>query len=148
MGALHPPMRFDRFAPANGQTSGRIILAKDFDSELGNGGKVYLNIGSNQGLKFGDYLRAVRSYDSTAHDPVDSLSFKAVNMDPTQAKEPAVDPGFLGKTDGPVIHVAEMPRRGLGEIVIIGTTPTTATGMIVFTVEPIHVGDRVELDQQ
>jgi hypothetical protein len=35
---FHAPMRFDRFAPANGQVSGRIILAKDFDSELGTGG--------------------------------------------------------------------------------------------------------------
>jgi hypothetical protein len=41
-----------------------------------------------------------------------------------------------------------MPRRGVGEIVILGTTPTTATGMIVFSLEPVHVGDTVELDQQ
>jgi hypothetical protein len=41
-----------------------------------------------------------------------------------------------------------MPRRTVGEIVIIGVTPATATGMIVFSDEPVHVGDRVELDQQ
>src|SRR5579863_10054378 len=29
---FHAPMRFDRFALSNGQLSGRIILAKDFDS--------------------------------------------------------------------------------------------------------------------
>src|SRR6185437_15006430 len=38
--AFHPPQRFDRFAPANGQASGKIVLGKDFDTELGNGGKV------------------------------------------------------------------------------------------------------------
>jgi hypothetical protein len=41
-----------------------------------------------------------------------------------------------------------MGQKGVGEIVIIGTTPTTATGMIVFALEPVYVGDRVELDQQ
>jgi hypothetical protein len=145
--AFHPPMRFDRFVPASG-TSGRIVLAKDFDSELGNGGKVYLNIGSNQGLKVGDYLRASRSYEATAHDSVDSLSFKSPAMEPTQAKQPSMDSNFLSRTNGPEIHVADMPRRSVGEVVILGVTPTTATGMIVFSLEPVHVGDRVELEQQ
>jgi hypothetical protein len=145
---FHAPMRLDRFMPANGQLSGRIVLAKDFDSELGTGGKVYLNVGANQGLKVGDYMRAVRSYETTAHDSVDSLSFKAPAMEPTQTKQPSTDPNFLTKTNGPEIHIAEMPRRAVGEIVIIGTTPSTATGMIVFAVEPVHVGDRVELDRQ
>jgi hypothetical protein len=145
---VHAPMRFDRFAPANGQLSGRIVMAKDFDSELGNGGKVYINVGANQGLKVGDYMRAVRTYEATRHDDVDSASFKATIMEPTQAKQPSTDPQMFEKTNGPEIHVADMPRRGLGEIVIIGTTATTATGMVVFSLEPIYVGDRVELDQQ
>jgi hypothetical protein len=41
-----------------------------------------------------------------------------------------------------------MPRRAVGEIVIIGTTPSTAKGMVVYSLEPVHLGDRVELDQQ
>jgi hypothetical protein len=146
--AFHAPMRFDRFAPASGQLSGRIILAKDFDSELGNGGKVYLNIGANQGLKVGDFLRASRTYTATARDSVDSLSFRASTKEPTQTKQTVVEPGFLDKAHGPVVHVSEMPRRSVGEIIILGVTPATATGMIVFSMEPVHVGDRVELDQQ
>lgn len=145
---FHPPMRVDRFAPSNGQLSGKIIMAKDFDSELGTGGKVYLNIGSNQGLKVGDYFKAVRSYETTARDSVDKLSFKAPSLDPTQLKQPSVEPGFLNRTNGPEIHVAEMPRRMIGEIVILGTTPSTATGMIVYSLEPMNIGDRIELDQQ
>lgn len=145
---FHSPLRVDRFAPANGQLSGRIILAREFDSELGTGNKVYLNIGSNQGLKVGDYVKAVRSYEITANDPVDKLSFKAPSLDPTQLKKPSMEQGFLNRSNGPEIHIAEMPRRVVGEIVILGTTPTTATGMIVFSLEPVNIGDRVELDQQ
>lgn len=146
--AFHPPMTFDRFAPANGQVNGRIVLAKDFDSELGTGGKVYLNIGANQGLKIGDFMRAERSFDAVAHNEVDAISFYASTVEPTQAHSTNMNPGFLDRSSGPVVHVADMPRKGVGEIVIIGTTPTTATGMIVFALEPVYVGDRVELDQQ
>ena len=145
---FHPPMRVDRFAPSNGQLSGKIIMAKDFDSELGTGGKVYLNIGSNQGLKVGDYFKAVRSYETTARDSVDKLSFKAPSLDPTQLKQPSVEQGFLNRSNGPEIHIGEMPRRMIGEIVILGTTPSTATGMIVYALETVHIGDRIEPDQQ
>ena len=146
--AFHTPVRFDRFLPADGQPTGRILMAKDFDSELGNGAKVYLNIGATQGLKIGDYLRVVRSYDATNHDAVESLSFKASTTEPTQTTQAVTDPNFLTKTGGPSIHIAEMPRRSIGEILIVGTTPTTATGMIVFSIEPVLLGDRVEVDQQ
>jgi hypothetical protein len=146
--AFHSPIRFDRFAPANNQLTGRILLAKDFDSELGTGSKIYVNIGANQGLKVGDLLRAVRSYTADARDPVDSLSFRASSTEDTQKKQAAVDPNFMTATGGPVIHVSNMPRRAIGEILIIGTTPSTATGMVVFAMEPVHLGDNVELDPQ
>jgi hypothetical protein len=146
--AFHAPMRFDRFAPANGQVSGRILLAKDFDSEVGAGAKVYVNIGASHGLKVGDFLRVVRTPTAVVHDPVDSLSFKASTVEATQRKQASIDPTLLNKTGGPVVHTSDMPRRAVAEIVVIGTTPSTATGMIVFSMEPAHIGDVVELDPQ
>ena len=144
---FHDPVKFDRFLPASNKVSGRIVMGKDFDSELGTGHKVYLNVGSNQGVKIGDYFRAVRQYSTDLKDPVDSLSFKAAIAEDTQKKTPSVDPHMFTKSNGPVIHVGEMPRRAVGEIVIIGVTDTTATGMIVFAPEVVHAGDGVELDQ-
>jgi hypothetical protein len=145
---FHPPLRFDRFLPTGSKVSGRIVMGKDFDSELGTGQKVYFNVGSNQGVKVGDYFRAVRNYQATLEDPVDSLSFRASVSDDTQKKTPSFDPGLWEKSNGPVIHVRDLPRRAVGEIVVIGTTPTTATGMIVFAMEDVHAGDGVELDEQ
>ena len=145
--SFHDPISFDRFLPASNKVTGRIVMAKDFDSELGTGHKVYLNVGSNQGVKIGDYFRAVRSYGTDLKDPVDSLSFKAAISEDTQKKMPSFDPHMFTKTNGPVIHVEDMPRRAVGEIVIIGVTDTTATGMIVFAPEVVHAGDSVELDQ-
>jgi hypothetical protein len=145
---FHPPLRFDRFLPSGSKVSGRIVMGKDFDSEFGTGQKVYINVGANQGVKVGDYFRAVRHYDADLKDPVDSLSFKAALSEDTQKKQPSFDPGRFEKGNGPVIHVRDLPRRAVGEIVVIGTTPTTATGMIVFAMEDVHAGDGVELDEQ
>jgi hypothetical protein len=144
---FHDPVRFDRFLPANSKLSGRIVMGKDFDSELGTGHKLYINLGSNQGVKIGDYFRAVRSYESDLRDPVDSLSFKAAISEDTQKKTPSFDPAKFTRGNGPVIHVHDLPRRSVGEIVIIGVTNTTATGMVVFAMEDMHAGDSVELDQ-
>jgi len=146
--SFHPPLRFDRFVPNTGKLSGRIVLGKDFDSVLGTGMKVYTNVGSNQGVKVGDYFRAFRSYSSDLKDPVDSLSFAASTAEDTQKRPPSVEGNWMTKTKGPNIRVADLPRRAVGELVIIGVTPTTSTGMIVFSLEDVHVGDGVELDEQ
>jgi len=145
--AFRTPAKFDLFLPSSSKLSGRIVMGKDFDSQLGTGHKVYINVGANQGVKVGDYFRAVRSYDADLNDPVDSLSFKAAIAEDTQMKTPSVDPHMFTKGNGPVIHVRDLPRRSVGEIVIIGVTPTTATGMIVFSLEDVHAGDNVEVDQ-
>ena len=50
----------------NGKLSGRVVLGKDFDSVLGTGMKLYMNVGSNQGVKVGDYFRVVRPYTATS----------------------------------------------------------------------------------
>ncbi|MGA2743143.1 MAG: hypothetical protein ABSE44_00485 [Candidatus Sulfotelmatobacter sp.] len=144
---FHAPIRFDRFLPASSKVSGRIVMGKDFDSVIGTGHKVYINVGANQGVKIGDFFRAVRSYQVDLDDPVDSLSFKAAIAEDTQLKSPSVDPAMFTKGKGPVIHVRDLPRRAVGEIEIIGVTNTTATGMIVFSMEDVHAGDGVELDQ-
>lgn len=145
--SFHGPVRFDRFLPASNKVSGRIIMGKDFDSQMGTGHKVYINLGTQQGVKIGDYFRAVRSYDADLKDPVDSLSFRAALAEDTQKKMASFDPQLWEKQNGPVIHVRDLPRRAVGEIVIIGVTDTTATGMVVFSMEDVHAGDGVELDQ-
>jgi hypothetical protein len=144
----HAPMRFDVFFPSNGKTAGRIVLAKDFDGELGTGMKIYMNVGANQGVKVGDYFRAYRPYEQDLENEVDSLSFKASTAEDTQKNPPSFEQKMFTKTSGPQIHVRDLPRRSLGEVVILSSGPTSSTGMIVFALEDIHVGDFVEMDEQ
>jgi hypothetical protein len=146
--AFHVPGHFDRFAPSNGKLTGRILLGKDFDTILGSGVKLYLNVGSNQGVKPGDYFRVVRSYTATLHDAVDSLSFKARISEDTQMHSPTFEASKWEMHDGPNIHVEDLPRRAVGEVVVLSTTPTSSAAMVVFALEDVYAGDLVELDPQ
>ena len=109
-----------------------------------------MNLGSNQGVKAGDYLRAVRSYDLDLRDPVDSISFYATTAEDTQKRMPTFEGNILTRHrgTGPNIHVADLPRRAVGEVVVLAVTPTSSTGMVVFALEDVHPGDVVELDEQ
>jgi hypothetical protein len=146
--AFRAPGHFDRFAPANGKLSGRIVLGKDFDGVLGTGMKLYMNMGANQGVKVGDYFRVVRSYTATLHDPVDSLSFQASTSEDTQMRPPTFEANRFMKTNGANIRVGDLPRRAVGEVVVLNVTPTSSSAMVVFALEDVHAGDTVELDEQ
>ena len=145
---FHVPGHFDRFAPPNGKLTGRVVLGKDFDGFLGTGMKLYMNMGSNQGVKVGDYFRVVRSYEATLKDPVDSLSFDARTSEDTQVRPPTFEANRFTKTKGPNIHVRDLPRRAVGEVVVVNVTPTASSAMVVFALEDVYAGDTVELDNQ
>jgi hypothetical protein len=146
--AFHVPGHFDRFAPTTGKLSGRIVLGKDFDGFLGTGMKLYMNLGSNQGVKVGDYFRVVRPYTADLHDPVDSLSFKSSTSEDTQMQPPSFEANRFTRTKGPNIHVADLPRRAVGEVVVLHVTPTASSAMVVFALEDVFAGDTVVLDEQ
>jgi hypothetical protein len=147
--AYHAPIKFDRFAPPSGKLSGRIVLAKDFDNIVGTGMKVYLNVGSNQGVKVGDYFRAVRSYSTDRSNPVDSLSFNAPIGEDSQKKQPSYAHMFgQWRNKGIQIDESQFPRRAVGEVVVLSVTPTTSTAMVTFALEDVHAGDGVELSSE
>ena len=135
--ALRAKINFDRFAPPNGKLTGRIVTSKDFDTMAGMGRKVYLNVGANQGVKPGDYFRAVRTYDSYKNDEVDYLSFKASYYDDNQ-----IPAGRF-----PASRLREFPRMSLGEMIVLSVTPTSSTAMITLSLQDILMGDGVELEE-
>ena len=125
----------NRFAPPNGKAQGRILMANDFDSFVGTKYKVYLSIGSNKGIKVGDYLRATRTYTHTYNDPEASMSLKASAVEDTQAAPQRM--AFGG--------VSSLPRRTLGDMMVLNVHKRSATAMILTAFEEIHMGDGVEL---
>ena len=127
---------FEKFAPPNGKTTGRIVMGRDLDTFIGAHRIVYLNIGEAQGVKPGDYFRVTREYTATVHDPVDSLPFKAPSYDDTQ-KDPST---FNFST-----QAGELPRITVGTLMVINTTANSATALTTYVPQDIHLGDSVEM---
>jgi len=127
---------FEQFPAGAGSVNGRIVMAKEFDIIVSNGQKVYLNVGSSQGLKVGDYFRAVRSYDPDKQHKVEALEYKTQQTEDTMKNQVKITPGSY----------ASLPRRALGEMIVLSVTPTSATAMITYSLEHINVGDLVELE--
>jgi outer membrane protein OmpA-like peptidoglycan-associated protein len=130
---------FDMFAEPNGKPTGRMVMGKEFDNHLGFGNIVYLNIGSNEGVKVGDYLRAIRNYQQINSSPERSLAFMAKVTEDTQKHPSNFDIRRQSR---------DLPRLSLGEMIVIGVTPTTATGLVTLALEDLQVGDAVELEEE
>jgi hypothetical protein len=136
LAAFHPrPYAFQHVVALKGTTTGRIVLSKDFDVYLGEGKKFYVNIGANKGLKSGDYLRIVRGYSENDFDPSDQGSLRSTAYEDDQYNEPGTKPK----------RYDEIPRRTIGEAVVLTTTPTTASAMITYSIEDVHIGDHFEV---
>ena len=124
----------ERFTPPTGKVQGRIIMAREFDTFVGSKYKVYLSIGADKGLKPGDYLRVTRTFSHTYNDPVGGLSTKATNYEDQQ-----VNPQTFSMGD-----ISTLPRRTLGDMIVLNVHKHSATGMILTALEDIQVGDGVE----
>jgi outer membrane protein OmpA-like peptidoglycan-associated protein len=132
---LFRKVTLDHFAPPNGKTVGRIIMANEFDTFIGSKHKVYLSVGADKGLKVGDYLRATRTYSATYADTDAGLSLKASANEDTQLTPQKLPRG----------EVSGLPRLTLGDMMVIQVHPRSATAMVLTALQDIHVGDGVEL---
>lgn len=127
---------FQRFPADNGHLTARIIMAREFDQDVGRGQVVYINAGAEKGIKVGDYFRAVRGYDPSKMLQIDALSKKSPIGEDTQKV-----PGKI--TDE---SAAKLPPRALGEMIVINVTPTAATALITKSLDDIEIGDYVQLE--
>lgn len=142
----YPPI--NRFTPPNGKTTGHIVMGKEYIGVMGTSDKVYLDIGSNQGLKPGDYFRATRTYDATMKDESDKLGYKAAVPDNgTYQKKRFAEPMVMSDK-GAMKEAADLPRRTIGEMMVLYTTPVSATAMVTSSLEQLQIGDGVEMMEE
>jgi hypothetical protein len=124
---------FQIYKPIEGSDTGRLLMGRDFDQFLGTGQKVYVSMGTNKGVKIGDYLRITRNYDPDALAPIDRISQYATALEDTQK-----NPAKLGNA------AKDMPFHGIGEMIVVNVTETTATGIITLSLEDAQPGDFIE----
>jgi hypothetical protein len=86
-------------------------------------------------VKIGDYFRVVRDYQIARMEKVDALSYKASTQEDTQKNPPQFLP----------MRAGELPRRSLGEAIVLSVSPKSSTVMVTYSLEEMLVGDNVEM---
>jgi hypothetical protein len=129
---LKSEANFDRFAPWSGKKKALVVTGKYFRSTAGTNDIVYVNLGSKQGVKVGDYFRIYRYQDNR-----DDTSYLEPNMG-TEAFGYGAAPGHPNPKD--------LPREILGEGVVLRATPNASTVLITFSLREIYDGDYCELE--
>lgn len=128
---LKSEVNFDRLAPPSGKKRGLVVVGKGYGISSGTNDIVYVNLGSKQGLKAGDYLRIYR-YQS--------------NEDATVYQTPNMGTDVWGMGKGPDIAPKNLPREILGEGIVLRTTPNASTVLITLSLREIYDGDHCELE--
>lgn len=165
-GRVSPPARaetaFDRFADPTGKQTGRIVLARDGRELVSRDQIVFIDLGAEDNVRAGDYLTIFRPAGTgnitrfrddeiavAASGGFESRRFRGGKFS-NQAQR-VRRPNQTG-VYGPVVTTPEVrsrrppvPRKVVGEMVIINVQRRTATAVITRVAQEVHTGDYVEV---
>ncbi|MFZ1032475.1 MAG: hypothetical protein WAN72_10830 [Candidatus Acidiferrales bacterium] len=140
-----PPLKseanFDRFALFSGKATAMVMIGKAFQVELGTNDIFFVNLGSEQGVRVGDYFRIFR-YTGTQHETAYQTKNYAFDAD----KESKVGRVY-GFGSVPSKYTWDnTPREVVGEGIVLRTGSNSATVLTTFSLREFYVGDYVELE--
>lgn len=138
-----------RYQPTSGRQPGRIVLQREQREHIGPRDVVYVDLGSENGVKAGDKFTIFRNQPDDANvfnlndddivlrqsSDYESDKFKGgkfSNGHPYEARQKV-------KNTRPTI-----PPKIVGELIIIAVEGKSATAIVTRTTQEVHTGDRVE----
>ena len=125
-------VKLDPFAVPSGKKTAMVVTAKDYMVLTGPGRIVYVNLGSAQGVRVGDYFRVFR-YQGTHIETIYQVRNTAYKM--------------YGFGSTPVAYEWDnLPRQILGEGIVLRSGPNSSTVMLTTVREEIFAGDYVEVE--
>jgi hypothetical protein len=131
-----PPFKdaagFDHFAPVSGKPVAMLVAGKDYSQVYGKLSAVYVNLGTSQGVKVGDYFRIFRYQGSTAE---------------TVTQDKGYQYKIYGFGSAPQRYEwNDLPREVLGEGIVISASRNSSTMMITVSTIEVYAGDYVEIE--
>lgn len=123
---------FDHFAPVSGKPVAMVVAGKDHTDTLGKNHAVYVNLGTNQGVKVGDYFRIFRYQGSTAETVPQTKDYQFT---------------MYGFGSAPQRYSwNDLPREILGEGIVFNVSRNSSTMMITVSSSQIYAGDYIEIE--
>jgi hypothetical protein len=130
--AFKDPAAFDHFAPVSGKPVAMVVAGKDYGQVYGKLSAVYVNLGSNQGVKIGDYFRIFRYQGSMAETVPQNKGYQY---------------SMYGFGSAPVRYEwNDLPREVLGEGIVINVNRNSSTMVITFSSIEVYAGDYIEIE--
>ncbi|HKW57591.1 MAG TPA: hypothetical protein VJN42_09565 [Candidatus Acidoferrum sp.] len=123
---------FDHFAPVDGKPVAMVVQTKDYQQSAGAGSTVYVNLGTAQGVKVGDYFRIFRYQGSLAETVTQTKGYQDRIY------------GFGGSPQR--YNWNDLPRELLGEGIVLNVSRNSATMFITFSSAEVFSGDYIELE--
>lgn len=160
-----PEVTLDRFADPTGKQRGRIIMARDLREAPTRNEIVYIDLGAEDNVKAGDYLTIYRpagtgNLVSVENEEIavarnsgfgsERYSGGKFSSQSQRTKDYSNTKGVFFK-DEPVTtreikrHRPPVPRKIVGEMVILNVQTRTATAIITRVAQEVHTGDFVEV---
>lgn len=126
------PGPFDHFAPVSGKPVAMIVQSKDYQQSAGQGSTVYVNLGTEKGVKVGDYFRVFRYQGSMAELAPQTKDYQD---------------RIYGFGSSPQRYSwNDLPREVLGEGIVLNVSRNSATVFITYSTIDMYAGDYVELE--
>ena len=157
----------DRFADPSGKQTGRLMMGKDSRELLTRHDIVYIDLGSEDKIKTGDYLTIYRPLgtgnitrtdaEEVSRNRSDGFQSEAYrgggfSSQATRAKDSTAFHESNGRyRHGPITSKEIkrdrplMPRKIVGEMVVLDVQHRTATAVITRIASEVHPGDWVEI---
>ena len=159
--ASRPETDLARFADPTGKQSGRIVLARDTREMVSRDQVVFIDLGAEDNIKVGDYLTIYRpagtgnitrfrdkEITSNAQRGYESERFRGGKFSNKSQRIKNPQGGTFSETvNTPEIKSRRpaVPRKVVGEVVILNVQARTATAVITRVAQEVHTGDFVEL---
>lgn len=162
-----PEANLDRFADPSGKQFGRLMMARENRELLTKNDVVYIDLGGEDNVKLGDYLTIYRPLGTGNITRVDNeemarnratgfqsdrLRGGGFSNQASRAKDETAFVDANGRYRYRPITSKEvkdarppMPRKIVGEMVILDVQSRTATAIITRVTSEVHTGDWVEI---
>ena len=136
--------------PSSGDVAGQIVLARNFREYLAANDIVYIDLGADKGVKEGDYFtiyhRIKDDWENIAKYPQDKIDqWRSRDYESDHWRGGTYSNQGLAKEREKVLNDRPpIPRKVLGEMVVLKVEKGTATCLITRTTAEVNVGDKVE----
>jgi hypothetical protein len=123
---------FDHFAPVSGKPVAMVVAGADYTQLFGKNQSVYVNLGTKQGVKIGDYFRVFRYQGSMAETVPQNKGYQY---------------SMYGFGSAPARYEwNDLPREVLGEGIVINVSNNSSTMFVTYSSNEIYAGDYVEIE--